>query len=383
MPIERISTTDTWFKWVSKTQELIIRVPEFLDTFEDSANVKYANTNLNIAYDVNVGENVNVRGNFIFVDSVYDDLNVSGNLISDGTLTTANAVVTEITVINTGSIGNFQPVDLPVVDVTTENLVSGDANVYNLIVTDSIDLTEANVNVVDFIVSENVSSLNVDVLHVGTEANVYQNLQVNQEITTYNAEFTNVETVNLFLQDVVFTDFFIVNDTQNFVENLQVEDVQSVDFVGNTVNSSLVSVTQNLNTLNVTNDLKVASDLIVYQNLGVDDSLIVFNYNVDSALINSLSVNYLTISENISEENVSTEIHVGNDVFVYGNLEFVSGNASFNNGLNQLDIVNNAVITNMIGTANDEIYNAISNSLSVVTVASNISNFLAFTLALG
>lgn len=383
MAIERINTTDTWFKWVSKTQELIVRVPEFLDTFEDSANVKYANTNLNIAYDVNVGENVNVRGNFIFVDSVYDDLNVSGNLISDGTLTTANAVVTEITVINTGSIENFQPVDLPVIDITTENLVTNEANVYDLTVTDSIDLTEANVSVVDFIVSENVSSLNVDVLHVGTEANVYQNFQVDQTTTTYNARFTNIQTENLFLQNVNFLNFSVVNDTQNFVENLEVEDIQSANFVANTVNTSVINISQNLNSLNITNELFVGSNINLYENLVVSKDLVVLDYDTNSETIDSLTVNYLTINENVVNQNITTNLYVGQDTFVYGNLNFINGNVTFSNEIDQFDRVDSAVITNLIGASNTKIYNTISNTTAALSVASNISNFLAFTLALG
>jgi hypothetical protein len=333
MTIEQISSSNTFIRWVGKTQELAIRVPEFIDSFEGPATV-LPNTNINIAYDVNVGGNVLVTGNFILVDSVYDDLDVAGNIVVDGPVTTKNAEFSNVSVVNELSLpSNFTINNISTTDFNVNELDVDTLNAYDLVAINSFDISAANLTVENAEISQNIAFVNTSATEIGTNAIVYNFLDVDNFLVTPNLNVTELTVNNIDLSNLsIANDTTIPNDL-NSVTNLTISgDVTSNSETANLVSVQNLSVTGNTNDLNITNNLEVGTDANIYGNL--------------------------TVSNDFSISNL--EIFGGN----YLNIE-------------------NANITNLIGAANTNIYNTIDASTAAVTVAANISAFTGFVLALG
>jgi len=103
------------------------------------------------------------------------------------------------------------------------------------------------------------------------------------------------------------------------------------------------------------------------------------------ANINTLQANTLNLTGNANTINVTSNVYVGQDLFVYGNV-IVSGNITldaigFNDlevagsaNIGQILIANTANITNLVGAANTAIYNLINGA---------DNQALAFAIALG
>lgn len=333
MTIEQISSSNTFIRWVGKTQELAIRVPEFIDSFEGPETV-LPNTNINIAYDVNVGGNVLVTGNFILVDSVYDDLDVAGNIVVDGPVITKNAEFSNVSIVNELSL----PSDFTINNISTTdfNAVQLDVNIlnaYDLETINTFDISTANLTVENAEVSQNITAVNTSITEIGTDATVYSFLGVDNHLVVPNLNVTELTVNNVDLSNLsVASDTTIPNDL-NSVTNLIISgDVNSNSETANLVTVQNLSVTGNTNDLDITNNLEVGTDATINGNLTVTGDF-------------SIS---------------SLEISGGN----YLNIE-------------------NANITNLIGAANTNIYNTIDASTAAVTVAANIAAFTGFVLALG
>jgi hypothetical protein len=103
------------------------------------------------------------------------------------------------------------------------------------------------------------------------------------------------------------------------------------------------------------------------------------------ANINTLQANTLNLTGNANTINVTSNVYVGKDLFVYGNV-VVSGNitldaigfddleVSGSANIGQILIANTANITNLVGAANTAIYNLINGA---------DNQALAFAIALG
>jgi len=334
MAISRIGTSNTFLDWIVKTQELTIRVPDFIDSFENLGGTVVANTNVNIAHDVNVSENVTVRGNFILVDSVYDDLTVAGNIEAQGTITTTNAEFSNLTidgVVNLPSSVTFGNVG--VTNFITDNVSASILNVYDVIATNSIDLSAASIVVSDVVVTENIVNLNTASLDVGTNAEIYNALNVDSYLVSPNLTVTDISAANVFVTNFDVTSDEIISNDLNSVGNV----TSNGTFTGSTLTADSVNVnnaiqTGNLSVANITNELKVGTDANIYGNLTV----------------------------------------VGD--YSFGDYDFPPGS-----DLN----IETANVTSLIGEANTQIYNTIANSTAAVTVASNTEAFIGFVVALG
>jgi len=119
----QIALTNTFSQWVTTTQRLVSYGNALLIDY--TVPTLYSNTNINVAYDVDVNGDVIITGTLILDDSNYDDLYVSGNLsvgetlIADG-LNTSNLIVSN----NLG----ITSTNLSVGIVEVQNSVSVDGN---------------------------------------------------------------------------------------------------------------------------------------------------------------------------------------------------------------------------------------------------------------
>ena len=276
MAIQRVGTSNTFLDWIVKTQELTIRVPEFLDSFEDSGNTVVANTNLNIAHDVNVSENVTVGGNFILVDNVYDDLDVAGNIEVQGTITTTNAEFSNLTIDGTVSLPSSVTFgNVGVTNFITDNVSASILNVYDVIATNTINLLAASIIVSDAIITQNIVNLNTASLDVGTDANIYNALNVESYLVSPNLTATDISVNNVFVTNFDVTSDEIISNDLNSVGNV-------------IVTNGLVTISNTpsqIDTLNVTNAGSAAYlfDLLSGSNPTINvfaGQTIAFNLNV-------------------------------------------------------------------------------------------------------
>jgi hypothetical protein len=117
--------------------------------------------------------------------------------------------------------------------------------------------------------------------------------------------------------------------------------------------------------------------------LNVTSDILVPNGNVYGTLIvNTFEPINVTVSTvlNIDNTNVfvtnliSTDVTITNDLIVLGDA-FLGTIQSLN--------ISNANVTTLVGEARDQIYETINASTAAVTVAANVSAFLAFAIGLG
>ena len=219
------------------------------------------------------------------------------------------------------------------------------ANIANVLFLDSDvtiprDLTVGrNANVIANITSVNVTNR----LFVGGDTFLYGNLTISGNTT---------------LDAIGFNDLAVAGNA-NIAQTLVI--------VGNTRGSNL-TLSGNITTANVTTTLNVGTSITApLANIST--------LNVTSGLI---------LTGNAARINVTSNLEVGGDAFIYGNLT-ITGNTTLDSiGFNDLSVAGsiNAAnlntstgnITNLVGSANTAIYNAIA----AATDAS-----IAFAIALG
>jgi hypothetical protein len=183
----------------------------------------------------------------------------------------------------------------------------------------------------------------------------------------------------------------------------------------NTITTGNLNVTSNIVRSNVTNDLKVGGNTILYGNANViGDLTVTGNLVLDSIGFDDLSVagsgsfgnnltvtgltslTNLTVSGNVATVNVTTDAYIGDDLIVYGDTEIkgnltVTGNITLDNiGFddlnvsgsgefgNNLTVLGNTNINVLTGNANTLIFNSISQAIIQAE-----STGLAFSIALG
>jgi len=103
----------------------------------------------------------------------------------------------------------------------------------------------------------------------------------------------------------------------------------------------------------------------------------------------NVTVGNLTVTQNVQSLNVTSELDVGNNMFVYGNLT-VYGNTTLvglSGGQVTLTtdeaVLNTANIDILIGQANTEIYTYINDTLGATANANLAVGFLAYSLIFG
>lgn len=157
-------------------------------------------------------------------------------------------------------------------------------------------------------------------------------------------------------------------------------------------------VNSNITAVNVTQRLAVGGDTFIYGNLTVSGNVTLDQFGFDDlnvfgsvAVSNTLNVTGCTYISNIeltgnvvSRLNVSQNLAVGGDAFIYGNLT-ITGNTTLDSvGFNDLSVagsINSANlntstgnITLLVGGANTAIYS---------TITAAIDSAIAFSIALG
>lgn len=146
------------------------------------------------------------------------------------------------------------------------------------------------------------------------------------------------------------------------------------------------------NTFNAKTNLYVDNDLTVSENVNntitiVSDttfSNLFFYFDAsqfNNVIVTNTEANQIIFSGNIQSLNVTTNTFIAQDLYVYNdlNLESLNSSSFVLNTLNS-EISN---VTQMIGLANEQIYNSINATLAVVTTSSNIAEFTAYAVSLG
>lgn len=148
--------------------------------------------------------------------------------------------------------------------------------------------------------------------------------------------------------------------TLNVVTSATIEELYSNDIIAVNTSTTNLTVTQNIVSVNVTNDVVVGDDLIVYGDGTITGNLVVTgNLTLDNIGFDDL--------------NVSGSGSFGNNLTVIGTSDF-TGNATFANAE-----VTGVLTANVLsGNANTAIYNSISQAIIQAE-----STGLAFSIALG
>jgi hypothetical protein len=148
--------------------------------------------------------------------------------------------------------------------------------------------------------------------------------------------------------------------TLNVVTSATIEELYSNDIIAVDTSTTNLTVTQNIVSVNVTNDVVVGNDLIVYGDGTITGNLVVTgNLTLDNIGFDDL--------------NVSGSGSFGNNLTVIGTSDF-TGNATFANAE-----VTGVLTANVLsGNANTAIYNSISEAIIQAE-----STGLAFSIALG
>jgi hypothetical protein len=158
----------------------------------------------------------------------------------------------------------------------------------------------------------------------------------------------------------------------------------------------------NVASINVTNRLFVGGDSFIYGNLTISGNVTLDAVGFDDLdvkgsanIANSLNVTGTSFFSNISTANVSSNLYVGGDTFLHGNLT-VSGNVTLDSiGFDDLSVAGSvnttnlnastANITSLVGAANTGIYNTINAANTAIynTIATITEESIAFAIALG
>ena len=204
-----------------------------------------------------------------------------------------------------------------------------------------------------WILATHQSSVKLNDLTLGTHGVEYSNTNISVgENVTVNG---NVNIAGVLILDEIGFDDLTVQGNLLVNQSITASNAEVLN----------LEVTSNLAQLNVTTDLFVA-EANIYGTL-ILDTFEPSNVTVSSAL-------------NIENTNVFVTNLVSTDVTVINDL-IVLGGASL--GTIQTLNIANANITTLVGEARDQIYETINASTAAVTVAANVSAFLAFAIGLG
>lgn len=166
--------------------------------------------------------------------------------------------------------------------------------------------------------------------------------------------------------------------------------VNTISILGGSVNGNLTSA-------NVTSNLYVGGDAFVYGNLtisgnvtldsvGFDDLDVKGSANITNNLtvVGQTQLSNLALSGNIATSNVTSNLYVGGDAFLYGNLT-ISGNVTLDSlGFDDLSVAGSVNSTNLnTTTANITLLTGTSNTAIYSTITAAIDSSIAFAIALG
>jgi cytoskeletal protein CcmA (bactofilin family) len=200
------------------------------------------------------------------------------------------------------------------------------ANIANVLVSSSnvsipLDLIIGrNANLIGNVASVNVTNR----LFVGGDSFIYGNLTISGNVT---------------LDSVGFDDL----------------DVKGSANIANSLNVTGTSFFSNISTANVSSNLYVGGDTFLYGNLTISGNVTLDSVGFDDLEVagsanigQSLNVRSTAYFSNIAVANVSSNLYVGGDTFIYGNLT-ISGNVTLDSiGFDDLDVRGSANIANTI-----------------------------------
>jgi cytoskeletal protein CcmA (bactofilin family) len=224
----------------------------------------------------------------------------------------------------------------------------------------------------------------VDTLNSLTDGGNASTFFVNTNLQIANNLFVGgnvVVTGNVTLDDIGFNDLIVSgNATVN----------GTITTANATINQ--LTVTGNIAQVNVTTSLNVANNTNVYGNLTVSQNATINDLTVNGNFTSSTSnvtVANLFVTQNVERLNVTTELDVGTDMLIFGNLVVFgsttlsglsSGNVSLTADFATINIAN---VNSLIGQANTEIYTYIDNTLGATANANLAVAFLAYSIIFG
>jgi len=148
-----------------------------------------------------------------------------------------------------------------------------------------------------------------------------------------------------------------------------------------TTTSTLVAVANNL-TNNTSGGFVMNSSIFIE---GTSASLNVRTHaNVNELTVNTISILGGSVTGNLSTVNVTNNLYVGKDAFIYGNLT-ISGNVKLDSlGFDDLSVAGSVNSTNLnTSTANITMLTGSSNTAIYGTITAAIDSSIAFAIALG
>lgn len=341
MSIQNISTANTFYQWVVLTQKLVPEVNDKLVNF--TVNPLYSNTNINVAYGLVVGGNVNVGGTFILDQSNIDDLSVSGNLSVGSRITAPTGVFTNLAISS-----NLSNVSLnTTVAVKTNSNIYGRINVANV-------LTSTNLTATGNLYFHNTNVYASNVIITTTQVN--GNLSVFE--ATQSLSVTNSGSSAYLIDKYAGNNPTVnINAGQTIAFNLNVTGHPfniRVSSGGAAYNTGLTHVAPN-GTITTGAAAQGQVTGVLYWTVPFDlvGSTYVYQCSIHAGMVGNIVINQPRTNATFS--NTTTN---------YGNYE-------------------TANITTLLNQSNTRIYNAIGNSRFAVETASNVASMTAFVLALG
>ena len=148
-----------------------------------------------------------------------------------------------------------------------------------------------------------------------------------------------------------------------------------------TTTSTLVAVANNL-TNNTSGGFVMNSSIFIE---GSASSLNVRTLaNINQLTVNTISILGGSVNGNLTSANVTNNLYVGKDAFIYGNL-VVSGNVTLDSiGYDDLSVAGSVNSTNLnTSTANITLLTGTSNTAIYSTITAAIDSSIAFAIALG
>jgi hypothetical protein len=364
MAINQISTANTFEEWLSTTSTLVA----VANNLTDNTNGGFlANSSIFIegsAASLNVRTHANINYVWANTANISNVSIIAGSVTGNANLTFDGATINKLTFGNVVVTGNIQTVN-----VTTSLNVGGDTIIYgNLRITGNTTLDNIGFN--DLSIAGNAS--------VGNNLVVTQNIAVVNVTRTLNvgssivAPLANIANINLSFSSITVPETLTVNNA-SITGNL---------FVANT------TVNGNITRANVTTTLNVGSSIVAplanIANINLSFSSLSVPGNLIVTGASSNITGGLAIGGNIAVANITSNLSVGGDAFIYGNLT-ITGNTTLDSiGFNDLNVAGQITSTNLnttnasiqilVGQANTNIYSAI-------TAATESA--IAFAIALG
>lgn len=148
-----------------------------------------------------------------------------------------------------------------------------------------------------------------------------------------------------------------------------------------TTTATLVAVANNLT--DNTNGGFVANSSIFVE--GTNASLNVRTLaNINQLTVNTISILGGSVNGNLTSANVTNNLYIGGDTFIYGNLS-ISGNVTLDSlGFDDLSVAGSVNSTNLnTSTANISLLTGTANTAIYGTITAAIDSSIAFAIALG